>query len=70
VQQNIGSETAVERTALHELQAICRESFQRFVRTGDGSRIRELNEFLDYTLVRLCAQEFRNRMDFMSYMIG
>jgi hypothetical protein len=43
------------------------ESLQRFVRTGEGSQIRELNEFLDYTLVPLGAQGFRNRMDFVFY---
>ena len=37
------------------------------MRTGEGSQIRELNEFLDYTLVPLGAQGFRNRMDFVFY---
>jgi hypothetical protein len=41
--------------------------FQRFIRTADDSRIRELIEFLDYTLVPLGAQGLKNQLDFVFY---
>jgi hypothetical protein len=43
------------------------EIVQRFIHTGDESCIRELSEFLDYTLVLLGAQGFKNRLDFVFY---
>jgi hypothetical protein len=43
------------------------EIVQRFIHTGDESRIRELSEFLGYTLVPLGAQGFKNRLDFVFY---
>ena len=43
------------------------EIVQRFIHTGDESRIRELSEFLGYTLVLLGAQGFKNRLDCVFY---
>jgi len=41
--------------------------FQRFIRTGDDSRIPELSEFLASTQIPLGVRSFRNQWDFVFY---